>query len=259
MAPLRILFSNLGYARQIDGSLRQHVQGITRHFSCPTDVQQVALQALRVLLHVHQVDIACLAEIDAGSSNNHHFNQLHYLRDATYRFSDVSNKYGNESALRNVALSRGKSNGWLSRFPLQFERRYLSSGTKRLVYFMYPPDSPPIVFGHFSLRAATRQAQFKEIAQWIRQLGRDVILLGDFNNYRGEAELAPLLDGGHLRLLGGGLHTFNFSGYQATVDLCLASDAIASQLHVQVIPQHFSDHHALLVEWRPLGIKKEAV
>jgi endonuclease/exonuclease/phosphatase family metal-dependent hydrolase len=254
MAPFRILFSNLGYARHIDGSLRQHVRGLARHVSCAHDIQQGALEQLRTLMHAHQVDLACLAEIDAGSSNNRYFDQMHFLRDGTYAYAHATNKYGTGRGLDTAALSRGKSNGWLARAPVHFECRYLSEGTKRLVYALYPEGCPPILFGHFSLRAPTRRAQFAEVAAWLPEVGEDVIVLGDFNNYRGLGELSPLMEGGGLNLVGGGREaTFKFARYRAAVDLCLASERLLSGLHVRVLPQSFSDHEALLIEWRPLA------
>lgn len=251
MNMFRILFSNLGYARMINGSLRQHMGGISRYVSCSHEIQRRALEQFRTLLHTHRIDLACIAEIDAGSSNNRYFDQLHFLKDATYPVAHATNKYGTGRGLDLAPLSRGKSNGWLARAAIHYECRFLSEGTKRLVYILYPEHTPPILFGHFSLRAVTRRAQFIEVARWVEELGGDCIILGDFNNYRGMGELAPLMAGGKLHLLGtGGEPTFKFARYRATVDLCLASENLLKGLHVRVLPQPYSDHEALLIEWR---------
>lgn len=252
MKAYRILFSNLGYARQINGTLRQHMRGAWRYLNCSPDVQTDALLQLRTLMHAHQVDIACLAEVDSGSSNNRYFDQMHFLRDGIYCHAHAINKYGTGRGLDEAPLSRGKSNGWIARVPVPFECRYLREGTKRLVYVLYPEGCPPIIFGHFSLRAVVRRQQFEEVAGWVRELGGDVLVLGDFNNYRGMGELTPLTKAAGLHLVGSDrAPTFRFSHYRATVDLCLASESLLSGLHVRVLPQPYSDHEALLIDWRP--------
>src|SRR2546421_44911 len=113
MAEHKILLSNLGYMRGINGALSHHLRYAHRHFYCSVTAQKKALQQLAAILEREDPDICCFVEIDKGSSGSANFNQLEALVNEKYHFSDIENKYGQKSLLRSLPFSRGKSNAFL--------------------------------------------------------------------------------------------------------------------------------------------------
>lgn len=249
MLPYRIFMSNLGYLRGINGRLIDHVRYLHRHFYCPVDVQKQALQQLIALLEAERPDICCFVEIEKGSSDCANFNQIEALLSDAYAFYDIENKYGPASRLLHLPRTRGKSNAFLAKQPVPFEKIYLSHGTKRLIYKLTLPSGVQVFFTHFSLQKSVRKKQFTEMRQLLEQAGGECMLLGDFNVMGGFGELAPLLEGSRLRLLSDERHpTFTFHRFEKALDLCLCSDTLAERVQLRIVPQPFSDHSALLVE-----------
>ncbi len=244
----KILFSNIGYAKGIDGSLWQHIAMSGRHLYCPVPVQQQVLNQLRAIIDDKQPDLCCFVEVDSGSFHSAGLNQINALMDDTYHFHDISAKYGEDTALRNFWFHQGKSNGFIARQEFPFERLYFKNGTKRLIYKIGVADGVTLYFAHFSLNRQTRIRQFDEVKALVGASG-DVIILADFNIMAGFGELKPLIEDGNLRLLNDEKETtFTFHKRKRTLDLCLCSAGLAERVALKIIPQPFSDHAALLVE-----------
>ena len=82
-----------------------------------------------------------------------------------------------------------------------------------------------------------------------RAAGGEVVIMGDFNIFRGRGELAPLLDGGGLDVVGGvDNETFRFNHRTFDVDLCVCSSGLARNARVRVLEQSFSDHSAIVLD-----------
>lgn len=249
----RILFSNIGYAKGIDGSLRQHIARFARHFYSRLSVQEQVLKELNAIITLERPDLCCFVEIDSGSIQSARHNQMQPLINETYAHYDVADKYGPDSNVSQMPLHGGRSNSFMSREKLSFEKLYFKNGTKRLIYkIALPPEIPGnihVFFTHFSLRKKIRAKQFEEVRQIILQTPGETILLADFNIFYGFKELAPLLQTENLVVLNNEKDTtFQFSGKHLALDLCLCSSSLSSRLALHIIPQPFSDHAALLVE-----------
>lgn len=241
--------SNLGYLRGINGRLFEHFRYLHRHIHCSADVQKRALKQLKHLIDAEDPDICCLVEIDQGSADSAHFNQLEGLASEAYPFSDIENKYGRTSMRRYLPRSKGKSNAFMAKQDLPHEKLFFTHGTKRLIYKIGLPSGITLFFTHFSLKHVVRARQFREVRQLLAETPGDSIFLGDFNIFRGFQELAPLLQGNNLHLLNReGDHTFTFHRFQKTLDLCLCTQSLVPRVNLRIIPQPFSDHAALLVE-----------
>lgn len=249
---LKILFSNLGYARGIDGSLQQHISRFFRNFYHSVNLQKQVLAEFKALVAEADPDLCCLVEIDQGSPHSSYFNQLHALVDDTYPFYDIADKYGEKSFLRRMPLHIGKSNAFLSKQNYDFQRLYFRFGTKRLVYHLQPYPGLHIYFAHFSLLKKTRFRQFEEVNAMIRNIEGDVVILADFNVTQGFSELQPLLEGTRLHIVNKpNEHTFMFHRRQLALDLCLCSRNLLPRLNLKIVDQPFSDHDALLVSIEP--------
>ncbi len=246
----KILFSNIGYAKGIDGSLIQHMRHLHRHLYCPIPVQKQVMMQIRNIMSRENPDLCCFVEIEHRPSGSR-YNQLETLLDGEYPFYDVADKYGVNNWLSRVPWHQGRCNAFLCRRDIAFERRYFSLGSKRLIYELAGPDDIAIFFAHFSLKKSVRAKQFSELRRLVARSGREVIVLADFNIMDGLDELDPLLRGGGLHVLNKmDEPTFTFHTLRRVLDLCICSDSIKDRLCLTVIPQPYSDHAALLVEIR---------
>lgn len=239
---------NLGYLRGINGSITHHVAFAHRHFYCSATAQAKAIGQLKAIIQQESPDVCCFVEIDQGSGNAAQINQLEHVLSEHYPFFDIENKYGAGSVLRNLSLTRGKSNAFISRQALAFERLSFMHGTKRLIYKLQLRDGLILFFAHFSLKRKVRALQLMQAKQMIREAEGEVIFLGDFNILDGVGELAPLL-ADKLVLANKEDHpTFRFGRTQKLLDVCICTPGIATELQLRVIPQPYSDHAALLID-----------
>lgn len=246
---MKILFSNLGYARGIDGSLWHHVSRAGRHFYCTVSPQQLVLSQLKEIMNREQPDLCCFVEIDKGSFHSSYFNQMEALRDDAYQHHDIANKYGEHHWLSKLPFHTSKSNGFLSKHNFIFEKLFFRTGSKRLIYKMVLPENIVIYFAHFSLKAQVRIRQFEELKEHILEDGRPAIVLADFNIFKGFSEISDLLSSAKLKLINrDNEYTFKFHKKHHILDLCLASEDIADRIDLKVIAQPYSDHAALFLE-----------
>lgn len=246
----KILFSNIGYARDINGALLQHVTRFGRHIYSPAQVQEKVMAQLKAIIAAEQPDICCLVEIEQGSFHSANFNQIQALMDDEYKFHDIANKYGQGNRVSRLPFLQSKSNAFLARHSYSFERLYFTHGTKRLVYRVAIDDDISLFFAHFSLNRKIRQKQFAEINKLARDSGKQVIIMADFNIMQGFKELECLLAGTNLKVMNKETdHTFIFYRKKLALDLCICSEGLAESAALKIIPQPFSDHAALLMEF----------
>ena len=247
----KILFSNLGYARGIDGTLSQHVSRMYRHFYTGVTQQQQALSQFKNIITAEKPDICCIVEIDSGSWNTGFFNQMEHLLDSAYPVHNIAGKYGEDSLLAQMPFFKGKCNAFLAKVKVPCQKLYFKHGSKRLIYSLALPGNIQLFFAHFSLQAKVRARQFDELCNLVKNCSGDVIILADFNILQGFKELQPLFQDTNLRVLNQEEdHTFIFGNRRLTLDLCICSESLLPYLDLRVVPQPFSDHSALLVEAR---------
>lgn len=250
---MNILFSNLGYAKGINGCIDQHVKYVHRHFYCPADTQVKVLSQVNELIVKEDPDICCFVEIDKGSFPDGKFSQLKTLLNEKYCYFDIENKYGEGSWLRKFPVTKGKSNAFIAKHDFPHEKIYFSHGTKKLIYKVKLKDDLTLFFAHFSLGLKTRQQQLLQVKEILSKETGDIIFLGDFNILTGVEEIEPLMKENNLILLNDRSHTtFTFHKRSLMLDLCICSKNIASNMSMKVIPQPYSDHAALLVNLKSL-------
>lgn len=257
----RIVYSNLGYSREIDGSIAQHVRRAHHHLYTPRDAQVRSLTFVKEALRELKPDLSCFVEIDRGSLTNGFFDQLPVLREDHHTTVQIDSKYALERKFRRFSISRGKSNAFLATQPLQFKARYLDHGKKRLVYDIDLMGIRVLV-AHCSLLHRVRALQFEQLAEWTREEDGPTVVVGDFNIFRGGRELRPLLHDlrfKHLNEMHG--PTFRLGPYRANLDTCLVSSGIADHCRLEMISQPYSDHDMLCIDvdvGRAAGIESAA-
>ena len=248
MRTFKILMSNLGYARGISGSLRDHLRYAHRHFYCSPEIQKRSLRQLGRLIAEEDPDICCFMEIDKGSMTSAGINQLQELVDEKYRYFDIESKYAEKSRLKSFVISRGKSNAFLAKHNFLHEKLYFSSGLKRLIYKIILRHNFTLFFAHFSLNRSMRARQILETRRLIMETEGDVIFMGDFNILSGFKELDPLLESGRFMLLNQKeVATFTLHKRRLVLDLCICSADLAHRAHLKIVPQPYSDHAALVL------------
>lgn len=244
----RILFSNIGYARGIDGTLVQHVKGFHRNFYTSRYHQEKILGQVRDIIDCCHPDLCCFVEVDQGSWSSAYLNHLDHISDDHYPVFDIADKYGDASYLNYIPFHKGKSNGFLSKNDVKFERLYLPYGSKRLIYKMHLPNNIVLYFLHFSLNKKTRAKQFSYMNGLIRDEKKPAMVMADFNIFTGFNELKILMMNTDLEIMNDeDHHTFLFYKRELALDLCLCSRSIIDKAELDIIDQPFSDHQALLV------------
>ena len=107
----KILFSNIGYARDIDGSLNHHVWRVGRHFYCAVPVQESVLRQLKAIIAAARPDVCCFVEIDEGTGYPYGLNQIEALKDEEYPFHDAAGNTAPETGWARCGCTRGKATG----------------------------------------------------------------------------------------------------------------------------------------------------
>jgi len=247
----KILFSNIGYAKGIDGTLWQHLSRAGRYLYCRVPTQTLVLGQLKAIIDLEQPDLCCFVEIDSGSLHSAYLNQLKTLMDDDYYFFDIANKYGQGNWRQYMPLSKGRSNAFMSKRELKFDRLYFKHGTKRLMYRVELHGNIHVFFAHFSLDRRVRVRQLEDVRALMEACPGESILLADFNIMYGFSELDPLLKESEFMLLSKeDRHTFTFHNRKLALDLCICSKSLSERITLKVVDQPFSDHEALLVEVR---------
>ncbi len=245
---MKILMSNLGHLREINGSLTHHILFAHRHIHCSAIVQKRVWRQLAQVIGLEHPDLCCFLEIEQTAFHKANFCLLADIAGEPYPFFDIENKYSHTSRLRTFPITRGKSNAFLAKQDFPYEKIQFSHGTKRLIYKIAIAPSITLFFAHFSLNKKVRAQQFQEVRQLIDGTPGEAIFLGDFNILGGFKELESLLHN-DLVLLSLEEHpTFTFHHFRKVLDICICTKNIAPHCHLQVIPQPYSDHAALLLE-----------
>lgn len=245
----KILFSNLGYARGINGALKHHLLYAHRNFYCTPETQHKVLRQLSALLTQENPELCCFVEIDQGSFASGGLNQLATLINHRYAHAHIANKYSPNSRLSAFFLTKGNSNAFLAKQNFPHQLLYFSQGFKRLIYKIQLEPRLTLFFAHFSLNKNVRAQQLREMRNLMRAESGEVIVLGDFNILTGFSELAIMLqDTSYVVLNRPNEPTFTFHRRQLVLDLCICSPSVARRATLKIIPQPYSDHAALLLE-----------
>ncbi len=248
MSQYKIFMSNIGYARGLNGCLKQHLLHSYRHIYCPIHIQKKVLLKLKNIIRLEEPDLGCLVEIDKGSFNSSFFNQIEHILDDNYPYFDIENKYKEIGYLRKLPIFSGKCNAFFSKTNISCRRLFFSNGTKKLIYRIELTNNLVLFFAHFSLNSKVRQKQYQEIKALIKSESGEILIMGDFNAFKGFDELSSLLEDTNLKIINDEfLPTFTFHRSKHAIDLCIASSSLIPHLNLKIIDQAFSDHSALLL------------
>ena len=239
---MKILLLNMEYAMGLTGKIREYFVHPLRVLRESKDVQMKTLDKIKGMIHREQPDVCCLKKKKKGSFWDHHINQLQYLRDKSYKYGSIHNKYGPRSKLRTNPFFEGRSNGFISKVHHTHRVHYFKEGTKKLIYDIALQDKLKLQIAHFSLNKKVRAEQIEELAQ----TKGPVILCGDFNIMKGVKEVEPLLQAGFT--LANNPTDYTFPSYKPKKLLDLFMLKGIQKKKCYVLPDKVSDHRAVILE-----------
>lgn len=208
---------NVGYLTGITGRISEYLLGGIRFVFPNMFSKKDISKKLTDIIEQTKPDILFLAEV----RNEAYLTSIKNL----FTESHIDIKYEPESILNFLPFFRGNCNGVFLRNPLPTKKLFMKNGTKKLVHQIDIADNCSILFSHFALGAETRKKQFSEIAKIA--IGKQVIIGGDFNIFKGTKELAGLIKESDVHLVNN-LTDKTFPSYKPAniVDLFLASSTI---------------------------------
>lgn len=204
-------------------------------------------------------DILALVEVDIGSVRARK-DEAKFFQHNLHMNSTVEHvKYPFEGALklfRYVPILNKQANAIIAKNKLSNVKYHiLSNGTKKVVIeaTVNVPEKVTLLLAHLALGWGTRKKQMVELTSLVKNIENPVILMGDFNTFRGEEEINGLLAETHLH------HKFKMNNKSLTftepafhpkkrLDYVLTSKEIKVE-NYQVLDFHFSDHLPLMVDF----------
>jgi endonuclease/exonuclease/phosphatase family metal-dependent hydrolase len=248
---MKIIFWNLGYVRQVDGSLFSYIKNSKRLVHHDKDSQKKVIEEVAALVTRVEPDVFAYAEILTGSKRNQYFNQHRYLRSLMSREHHVTSavtKYGN-TIFSSLPFHKGNSNGVISFLPATITNHYLQHSRKKLIQEIRL-EGLTLFVGHLPLVSRDREKQFKEIAALVNGTEGDVVLCGDFNILNGFDELDFLKKETGLRVAGENIPTFPSRRPKIQIDVFMYRFADTSKIpKFSVIKSLASDHLPIVLEW----------
>jgi endonuclease/exonuclease/phosphatase family metal-dependent hydrolase len=133
-------------------------------------------------------DILALIEIDHGSPRTFSQSQVTIFKKALQLSFDSSEvKYQKKSfsrLLHKIPLVNQQGNAVISRYNLSSEPFHLKNGLKSLVLVTKVNYTKPfiLIVVHLAIVKPTRDAQVKELNQFVKNIKGPLILVGDFND-----------------------------------------------------------------------------
>lgn len=235
----RILLYNVGYATDLNGSLRDYVLRFYRYLYTPRRIIRRVRQSIYQLMQREQPDVCCFVEV--------HRKKRSMVHPHAYVCGDVENKYGRRSVLRRLPFFRDNCNGFFSKGTVEFEKLYFTHGTKKLIYNVRLRPDLSLFVVHFALGRRVRRLQCEELKAMIRER-ENVIVCGDFNIFRGIEELQSLAQACGLRIVAPAGATFPASHPRKTLDLFLCPHTLEDVSVRTMESVHASDHLPVLLE-----------
>lgn len=181
---MKILYLNTQYFQFNDGRLFSRLfEGIFLIMPRPLRLFPIRLFA-RIVKDIDP-DIVCLVEVKKW--------QFDSILDSckSYGYSDFENKYHPEGLACKMPSLKNRGNAFMSKIPIDFEKKLLENGSKKLIYQLNLADGLKFVFIHYALGGRTRKKQFRELAKMYAGC-KKLLFTGDFNVFGGGKELIDL-------------------------------------------------------------------
>jgi len=196
----KLVVYNIEYCEGMTGHWYEYLK-FWRAFSAPKKIDE------RIIAELKKVDpdILALVEVDTGSFRSKNQDEVVFFEKNLGMKSFVEAvKYPFMGWIRLfhfVPILNHQANAIIAKKELKEIKYYvLHEGTKRVVIeaHTYLPQKVRLILVHLALGHGTRAKQIEELINIVNQNKEPVILMGDFNTFNGEEEIAKLLESTHL-------------------------------------------------------------
>ena len=251
----RLVCYNIEYCEGIEGRWYEYLY-FWKIFFPPKHLDWKIIKALNKL----KADIIALVEIDTGSIRSRGRDEVKYIAKKTGLRNFIEKiKYpinGWLSLFYYVPILDKQANGVISKYKFHDVKYHvLHEGTKRMVIeaSVNCPKKITLLICHLALGSNTRKEQIDELIKIVNGIKNPVILMGDFNTFKGEKEIKKLLNKTHLNdkikldsedIL---LTEPSWSPYRR-LDYILTSREINVR-NYKILNYHFSDHLPLMIDF----------
>jgi len=201
------------------------------------------------LIKSYSPDLVGLVEVDGGSIRTGRENQAWLVAKELGHHYVFRNKYDPFGFTSAMPLMSKMGNAVLSRHDIVAKRyHYFTKGVKRLVIEV-ELENLVFLLVHLSLHRKHRQEQLAEMVPLIRSLDKPVIVGGDFNAFKGPAELRDFLSAARLVSANtGNIRTFPSRKPRWELDYIFHSRQIAvNNVHMPRV--RLSDHLPLVCDF----------
>ena len=252
---VKLITYNIEYCEGIEGIWYQYFK-FWKIFFPPRNLDQKRVQALKRL----NPDILALVEVDTGSFRSRGRDEVRYFEKGLGMKNFIEKiKYPFQGWLKlfhYAPILNKQANAIVSKYKFSKVKYHLfHEGTKRVVIdaTINCPKKVTLLVAHLALGTNTRAAQIEELIKIINKIKNPVILMGDFNTFKGVSELKKLMKETHLKDKAQ-LDKHSIRLTQPTwhpsrrLDYVLVSQQIKVKKY-EVLNYPFSDHMPLFVEF----------
>ena len=245
---------NIAYCQGIKGEWWSYLK-VWRNLIAPLKLDYEIVEEMSRL----NPDVISFVEIDNGSLRARKKDQVKFFSEALkmqYLIERV--KYPTKSFVKlfnHIPILRNQCNAIISKSKLEnIKYHYLKCGVKRVLIEATVDfgTKTTILLAHLSLGKKTREKQIREIANIVNSIEKPVILMGDFNTFRGEDEIEDLLNKTHLQncyRAGKDKGNFTYPSYRPNKQLdYILTSANINVKNYEVLNLNLSDHRPILVD-----------
>ena len=252
---VRLICYNIEYCEGIAGKWYQYLE-FWKTLHAPKQLKEEIVRALKIM----NPDILALVEIDTGSLRSSGVDEVKFISSGLKMNNFIEKvKYPISGWLRlfhYIPILDKQANAVISKYEFSNVKYHIfHEGTKRMVIEVTINCPKPItlLIAHLALSGKVRAQQIKELIKIVNKIKNPVMLMGDFNTFNGEEEIAELLKKTHLNdriaLDKEDLHLTEPAWHPCRrLDYILNSSKIKIN-HYSVLKFPFSDHLPLMVDF----------
>lgn len=252
---VKLVCYNIEYCEGIEGLWYQYLQ-FWKIFFPPKKLDQQIVDALKKL----NPDILSLVEVDTGSFRAKKDEVVFFEKKLRMKNFVEKIKYpfiGWLKLFHYVPILNKQANAIIAKYKISNVKYHLfHEGTKRVVIevTVHCPKKVTLLLAHLALGERTRARQIEELINIVNAIKNPVILMGDFNTFRGMEEIKKLMKETHLK------DNIKLDKYSVQLtqpmwhplrrlDYILVSRQIKVKQY-KVLNYPFSDHLPLFVEFK---------
>lgn len=253
---VELICYNIEYCQGFKGKWYEYLNLFKTFFFVPKGLDERIIAALKDL----NPDILGLVEVDTGSVRAKGKDEARFFRDGLeMKGFDEAVKYdkkGYRMIYNWIPVVRKQSIALLSKFKIEnIKHHILHRGIKNIVIeaTVHCPKKVTILLAHLALGRKARRKQLYELATIVNGIENPVILMGDFNTFKGESEIDEILARTRLKYkskLNNNVEAYTQPTFKPSrvLDYVLTSNKIKINKY-QVLNMPFSDHLPLLVDF----------